>query len=100
MAGKKDAHLDWASRDFGTDPWRHSLLSLGACVGRGQKTASTLDQAAQLQRRARAHALKVSRFDLAKLAKVSVAALYPPLHKLLDWDEEVTDPAKPFFVVL
>jgi DNA polymerase III epsilon subunit-like protein len=80
----------------GPIPGEYSMLSLGACVV-GGKVDGFYVEIKPLNDKAVPDALKVSGFDLAKLAK-SGEAPEDAIAKLRDWVKKVAGAAKPVFV--
>ena len=98
MAGKKECFISVDVETSGPIPGDYSMLSLGACVV-GGKDDGFYVEIKPLNDNAVPDALKVSGFDLAKLAKTGERP-EDAMAKLRDWVKKVSGVAKPVFVGL
>jgi DNA polymerase III epsilon subunit-like protein len=96
MAGKTECFISVDVETSGPIPGDYSMLSLGACVV-GGKDEGFYVEIKPLNDNAVPAALKVSGFDLTKLAK-SGEAPKEALAKLRDWVKTVSGAATPVFV--
>lgn len=92
----KECFISVDVESSGPIPGEYSMLSLGACVV-GGKDEGFYVEIKPLNDKAVPDALKVSGFDMAKLAK-SGEAPEDALSKLRDWVKKVAGAAKPVFV--
>ena len=96
MAGKKECFVSVDVETSGPIPGDYSMLSLGACVGGGGDEGFYVE-IKPINDNAVPDALKVSRFDMAKLAKTGETP-EDALAKLATWVKKVAGAAKPVFV--
>ena len=96
MATKKECFISVDVETSGPIPGDYSMLSLGACVV-GGKDDGFYVEIKPLNDNAVPDALKVSGFDLAKLAKTGERP-EDAMSKLRDWLKKVGDSTKPVFV--
>jgi ribonuclease T len=96
MATKKDCFISVDVETSGPIPGDYSMLSLGACIV-GGKDDGFYVEIKPLNDNAVPDAMKVTGFDLAKLAKTGERP-EDAMSKLRDWLKEVGDSTKPVFV--
>jgi DNA polymerase III epsilon subunit-like protein len=96
MASKKEFFISVDVETSGPIPGDYSMLSLGACVVGGKEDGFYVE-IKPLNDNAVPDALKVTGFDLAKLAKTGERP-EDAVAKFRDWVQQVKGDAKPVFV--
>lgn len=96
MAGKKECFISVDVETSGPIPGDYSMLSLGACIVGGEGDSFYVE-IKPINDNAVPEALKVSGFDLAKLATTGESP-EDAVAKLATWVKKVAGAAKPVFV--